>query len=107
MQQVAIIVSLKEGAEDRALRLLAEGPPFDLDEAGFERHAVYVTRHEVVFVFEGREVEWNLEEIVDDAFHPVLQEALARWGELVDGRPRVARPLYAWASADAGPEQTR
>jgi hypothetical protein len=31
--------------------------PFDLDAKIFERHAVYLSNHEVVFVFEGRDVE--------------------------------------------------
>ncbi|HET7857039.1 MAG TPA: hypothetical protein VFL41_11340 [Gaiellaceae bacterium] len=102
MEQLAIIVPLKEGAEQRAEELLAAGPPFDLEKDGFHRHAVYLTDREAVFVFEGREVEWNLDELVDDAFHPLLQEAFTHWADIVEGRPRVARTVYAWTSAGAG-----
>jgi hypothetical protein len=101
MQQLAIIVPLKEGAGERAAGLLADGPPFDLEEAGFERHAVYLTDREVVFVFEGREVEWNLDDLVDDPFHPLLQETLERWSALAESRPRVARSAYTWTSPNA------
>jgi hypothetical protein len=104
MQQLAIVVSLKKGAEERAAELLDAGPPFDLDEAGFERHFVYLTDQEAVFVFEGSEVEWNLDDLVDDAFHPLLQEALSQWAEIAEGDPRVARTIYAWTSANAEAE---
>jgi hypothetical protein len=85
MQQLAIIVPLKAGAGERAAGLLADGPPFDLEEAGFERHAV----------------EWSLDDLVDDPFHPLLQQAFDRWSALADGRPRVARTAYAWTSPNA------
>jgi hypothetical protein len=101
MQQLAIIVPLKEGAGERAAGLLTDGPPFDLEEAGFERHAVYLTDREVVFVFEGRGVEWSLDDLIDDPFHPLLQEAFDRWSALADGRPRVARTAYVWTSPNA------
>jgi hypothetical protein len=101
MQQLAIIVPLKAGAGERAAGLLADGPPFNLEEAGFERHAVYLTDREAVFVFEGREVEWSLDDLVDDPFHPSLQETLDRWSALAEGRPRVARTAYAWTSSNA------
>jgi hypothetical protein len=107
MQQLAIIVPLKEGAGERAAGLIADGPPFDLEEAGFDRHAVYLTDREVVFVFEGREVEWNLDDLVDDPLHPLLQESLERWSALAESRPRVARTAYTWTSGNAETEPTR
>lgn len=103
MEQLAVIVPLKESAEKRAEELLSAGPPLDLDEAGFERHSVYLTEREAVFVFEGHDVEWNLDDVVDDAFHPLLQDALARWGDIVESPPRIARVAYAWEKANAGP----
>jgi hypothetical protein len=99
MERLAAIVPLKEGTAERAARLTADGPPFDLAEAGFERHAVYLTDREVVFVFEGHDVKWKLDDLVDDPFHPLLQDALARWADIADGRPRVARTVYAWSTA--------
>lgn len=97
MNQLAIVVPLKKGTEQAAAALLAAGPPFDPEEAGFKRHAVYLTHREAVFVFEGSDVDWNLDDLVDDAFHPLLQEVLDRWADLVDGKPRRAQTVYAWA----------
>lgn len=96
MQQLAVVVPLKEGSEQRAAALLDAGPPFDPGEAGFERHAVYLTPREAVFVFEGPEVEWRLDDLASDFLQPLLQDALHEWRRLVDGEPRYARQLYCW-----------
>ena len=63
MERVAIIAHLKEGSEQRAAELVRAGPPFDLADTGIVRHSVYVSAHEVVFVFEGHEVEWIVDQL--------------------------------------------
>ena len=96
MERVAIIARLKEGSEQRAADLVAAGPSFDLADAGIVRHSVYTSAHEVVFVFEGHEVEWIVDELIDEPFHYELQRALEQWREIVDGQPRVARERFGW-----------
>ena len=96
MEQLAIVARLRAGTERRAAELLAKGPPFDPDESRLDRHAVYLSAGEVVFVFEGREVEWIVEELVDDPLRPLAADALEEWRPLVEGEPRIARPAYAW-----------
>jgi len=95
MQRIAIVARLKPGAEERAAELIEGGPPFDARARGFERHAVYLSADEIVFVFEGPEVEWILDEMVDELGGRVAH-ALAAWHDLVDGPPRIARPVYVW-----------
>lgn len=96
MQQLALIASLKSGAEPRAAELVAKGPPFDPNENGLDRHTVYLSADEVVFVFEGRQVEWIVDALVDEPFHWSLLAALDEWRPLLEGQPRIARPAYAW-----------
>lgn len=96
MDQVAIVARLKPGAEPRAAELLCTGPPFDPAQQGLERHTVYLSATEVVFVFEGSEVDRILGDLVDDPFAWLLSEALDRWRPLIEGQPRIARPAYAW-----------
>jgi hypothetical protein len=96
MERVAIIAHLKEGTEQRAADLVEAGPPFDLADAGIVRHSVYVSPHEVVFVFEGHEVEWIVDELIDEPFQYELHRALEQWAEIVDGRPRIARERFGW-----------
>jgi hypothetical protein len=96
VRQVAIVARLKDGAEPRAAELLEKGPPFDPAAHGFERHAVYLSATDAVFVFEGPEVDSMLDDLVGEPFSWLLSEALEEWRALVDGPPRIARPAYAW-----------
>jgi hypothetical protein len=100
MAQVAIVVTLKSDAEERARQLIERGPPFDLAESGFTRHTIFLSAGEVVFAFEGREVEWRLDELVDRPFS-LVREALEHWRPLVAGPPRIARVAYEWNSEPA------
>jgi hypothetical protein len=102
MERVAVSAHLKEGSEQRAADLVAAGPPFDLADAGIVRHGVYISAHEAVFVFEGHEVEWIVDQLIDEPFHYELQRALEQWREIVDGRPRVARERFGWQLDEDG-----
>ena len=97
MQQLAVIARLKTGAEPRAAELIAGGPPFDPAESGLDRHAVYLSAGEVVFVFEGPEVEWIVDAMIENPFRWPLTAAFDEWRPLVEAPPRIARPAYAWA----------
>ena len=103
MEQIAIVAHLKSGAEQPAAELVAKGPPFDPEEHGFDRHTVYVSADEVVFVFEGHEVEWIVDRLVDEPFHWLVMAALEEWRPLLKatrgshGRPTPG-PAKAWTA---------
>jgi hypothetical protein len=107
MEQIAITARLKEGAEPRAAELIEHGPPFDPSTSGFDRHTVYLSADEVVFVFEGREVEWIVDALVDEPFHWPVLSALDEWRPLLEGNPRIARPAYAWQRGAPDEAQAR
>lgn len=96
MTSVAIIARLKDGCETQAAELLAKGPPFDPQARGFDRHVAYLSAGEVVFVFEGPQVDVALDELVDDPFQWELISAFDSWRPLINGNPRIARPMYEW-----------
>jgi hypothetical protein len=100
VNSVALIARLKPGCEEQAAQLVAGGPPFDPGERGLARHAVYLSAGEVVFIFEGDEVEWIVEEMVQEPGGGSVAAALEAWRELVDGPPRIARAAYAWTSPE-------
>ena len=106
MERVAIIARLKEGSEQRAAELVGAGPPFDLSGTGIVRHSIYTSACEAVFVFEGHEVEWIVDELIDEPFHYELHRALEQWREIVDGQPRVARERFGWQLDQAEPIAT-
>jgi hypothetical protein len=96
MERVAIIARLKAGSEQRAAELVGGGPPFDLANTGIVRHSVYISTSEAVFLFEGPDIEWIVDELIDESFHYELHRALEQWREIVDGQPRVARERFGW-----------
>jgi hypothetical protein len=101
MERVAIVARLKEGSEQRAAELVEAGPPFELTDTGIVRHSIYISPSEAVFVFEGHEVEWIVDQLVDEPFHLELHRALDQWREIVDGQPRVAHERFGWQLDDA------
>jgi hypothetical protein len=103
LERIAIIARLEEGAHKQAAELLATGPPFDLGEGGFDRHAAYLSTDEVAFVFEGHEVEWLVDSLMSDARRWLLSAAIAAWRPLLDGEPRVAREVFFWESKEPNP----
>lgn len=103
MERVAIIARLKEGSEQRAVELVHAGPPFDLADAGIVRHSIYISATNVVFVFEGHEVEWIVDQLIDEPFHYELHRALEQWREIVEGQPHVAREHFGWQLDRVGP----
>ena len=93
MSTFVVVAPLRPAAREAARQLLAEGPPFDPHAAGLERHDVFVTDREVVFVFEGPDAKKKVEKIAGD---PGVWRAAARWGEVLAGRPRIAESAYVW-----------
>jgi hypothetical protein len=102
MERIAIVAQLKKGSQARAAELIAAGPPFDLAETGIVRHSIYLSASEVVFVFEGHQVEWPLGDLIDKRPYP-LGPALEQWRAIVDGPPRIARERFGWDAQDAVP----
>lgn len=102
MEQLAVIARLKDGTSERARQLVANGPPFDAAEEGLIRHTVYLSSHEVVFVFEGHEVEWIVDNVVTEPFRWKVMQAFDAWRPIIDGEPRIARVAYAWNREPGG-----
>ncbi|HZR94234.1 MAG TPA: PH domain-containing protein [Gaiellaceae bacterium] len=92
-RRAAIVAPLQPGAAEAVRGLLADGPPFAPEELGCERHAVYVTDDEAVFVFEWRGAE-SVEALLGKA---AFWEKAAAWQPHLAGPPRVAEPAYSWA----------
>jgi hypothetical protein len=94
MNRLMIVARLRDDAHDEAEVLLREGPPFDPKALGLERHSAYLTASEVVFVFEAPEVEWIVNELVDD---PAIAVYFGPWEKLIEGTPRLAHERYHWS----------
>jgi hypothetical protein len=98
LTSLVVVVPLKPGSMGKARELLAAGPPFDLEQSAFSRHAVHLTEREVIFVFEG---EGDSATLALGAEEPELLQAASAWKELFAERPRIARLAFAWERVDA------
>ena len=92
MSRAVVVVPLQEGASRRAAELLRKGPPFDPEEVGLERHHVFLTDQEAVFVFEADD-PGATERL---AANGNLWSSAAAWKDLVAGPPRLADDAYSW-----------
>jgi hypothetical protein len=92
-ERVAVIAMLRPGSRERALEIIAEGPPYDLGDAGFLRHSVFLAEEEVIFVFEGSGIEELVRVLVDD---PSRSASFSVWGPLLEGTPVLAREEFYW-----------
>lgn len=90
---VAVVLPLKPGAFERALELIAEGPPFDPAEAGLGQHHVFVSEQEAVFVFDGVNVRETVRRLLTS---PQAWRLSAAWAGCLAGRPRLAEAAYSW-----------
>lgn len=96
MSRFIVVAPLRPRARAAAQALLADGPPFDPAATTLERHEIFVTDHEVVFVFEGPEAREAVQKLAGD---PGVWRAAAAWRDLLSGRPRIAEDGYSWARA--------
>ncbi len=97
MKRLMIVARLRDDVHDEAEVLLAEGPPFDSEQLGLERHSAYLTAGEVVFLFEGPEVEWIVNDLVDD---PRVAPFFAPWETLIESTPRLAHERFHWSRTE-------
>jgi hypothetical protein len=94
MKRLMIIARLRDDAHDEAEVLLREGPPFEPEQLGLERHGAYLTATEVVFVFEAPEVEWIVNDLIDN---PAVAVFFGPWEKLIEGTPRLAHERFYWS----------
>jgi hypothetical protein len=92
-ERVVLVVPLDHDAIEAARARLAAGPTFDPAEHGLERHEVFLTDEEAVFVFEGQHANEIVQQLLGD--RDVFSAAL-EWQPLMSAAPRLARSVYAW-----------
>jgi hypothetical protein len=83
----------KRGSAEAARQLVEEGPPFELERLGLERHHVFVSEREVVFFFEGESASAAVDAL---SRSPRVLGAAVRWRGILDGRPRLAAEQFGW-----------
>jgi hypothetical protein len=102
-RRTAVVIPLLEGSHEAVRSLLEAGPPFDPERIGLDRHDVFLTPTEAIFVFESRLGERALEPLLEQ---PELWQSAAAWHEHVAGPPMIAEEVYSWTRPDAGADRS-
>ena len=92
-ERVAVVAKLRPASRERAAQIVAEGAPYELGETGFRRHSVFLAEDVAVFVFEGRNVQGLVSDLVND---PTRSAMFSEWGPLLEGTPQLAREAFSW-----------
>ena len=94
-RRIVVVLPLKPDAHASVGALLRQGPPFDPGSIeGLDRHEVYLTADEAVFVFESALGADALAPLLAD---PKLWESVSAWGQHVSGPPRIAEEAFSWS----------
>ena len=92
-ERLAVVAKLRPGSREEASQILAGGAPYELAEAGFRRHSVFIAEEAVVFIFEGPSIEELVRDLVNN---PTSSAAFSVWGPLLEGTPSLAREEFHW-----------
>ena len=93
MGRFVVTARLKRGSFERVREILREGPPFDLASTSFERHQVYLSRDELVFMFEGPHADEEVGGVLDD---PGVLGRAGRLAQHFKGPPSVPEEVFGW-----------
>jgi hypothetical protein len=91
--RLLVVVSLRRGSRAAVRELLEHGPPFDPEASVLERHEVFLTDREALFLFETDAGTSVVERLLTE---PRLWKAAAGWRKHLAGPPRVAEVVYSW-----------
>ncbi len=96
---IAVVVPLADGRCDIVREFLEEGPPFDPAKIGLDRHQVFVTDREAIFVFETEKGARTLERLLAE---PELWDVVSTWEHCASEEPRLATAAYQWPEHSHG-----
>jgi hypothetical protein len=104
-RRVVVVLPIDPAARERVAELLEQGPPFDPESIEtLDRHEVFLTGEEAVFIFES---PLGLDSLMPKLASPQLWETAAAWRDYVTGPPRIAEEAYFWRRAEAPEESSR
>jgi hypothetical protein len=95
MERFVLAARLKPDGYQRAQTLLAEHSALsgeDLEKA-FDRHIIFLSENEVIFLFEGEGAHESVRALFND---PVRSALIGHWLPLFDGPLHRAEEAYVW-----------
>ena len=105
-ERLSVVVPLKPGTHHQALQLLEAGPPLDPATLGLRSHVIYLRETEVVFLFEGSDLNARIKKAMRN---PAVWRAGLAWQRYLAARPRIVEgvvdldeetPAYSWIASE-------
>jgi hypothetical protein len=95
VDRFVLAARLKPEGRQRAEALLAEHSVFGAEEleAAFDRHAIFLSEAEVIFLFEGKRAHETVRALFND---PAQSTLIGHWFPLFDGPLHRAAEAYFW-----------
>ena len=93
---VVVTAQIRPGKREELVRMLAEGPPFDLAAKGFDRHLAFLGDQQLVLVFEGERAVTSVRSLA--ASLPLSE--VTRLGRLVS-HPQLLTEARVWTASPA------
>ncbi len=95
MDRFVLAARLKPDGRQRAETLLAEHSALGAEEleSAFDRHAIFLSETEVIFLFEGKGAHEAVRTLFND---PVRSTLISHWLPLLDGPLHQAPEAYIW-----------
>jgi hypothetical protein len=95
VERFVLAARLRPDGRQRAEALLAERSAFGTEElmAAFDRHAIFLSDTEVIFLFEGEGANQEVRTLFND---PVRSALVSHWLPLFDGPLHRAAEAYFW-----------
>jgi hypothetical protein len=90
--RIAVTAQIRPGKREELERLLEQGPPFDLEAEGFERHEVFLGDTDAVFLFTGPAAMSQIERMAGS--RALYAQVLKMTGFL--SAPRVLNQAFEW-----------
>ena len=93
MWRLVVTTRLKSGAHGPVSEILREGPPYDLVGTTLERHHVFLSHDELVFVFEGPHADEEIPRLLGS---DAVAGRATRLAGYFAGSPRVSEEVFGW-----------
>jgi len=95
VDRFVLAARLKPDGRQRAEALLAEHSALGVEEleTSFDRHSIFLSETEVIFLFEGKGAHEAVRALFND---PVRSTLIGHWLPLFDGPLHQAPEAYSW-----------
>jgi hypothetical protein len=88
-----VTARLRKGSASKVLEILRQGPSFDVGATSLDRHLVFLSEEELIFLFEGEHADEQAERLLA---MPKMLGPAGRIGAHLAGSPGTPVEVFSW-----------